>query len=263
MKKISESESYGFWSYAFQVSSDDLKSGSFHTSSKGFYIERNLDVIYLFDNLITGSKFLIANQENVDYITKLLSSKNINSRSILDLDKFDNYNLEFDDIDLFLNKRPLIELNESNLKKISKNDKDLIELFYKDLSRDDIDTLDLDFEEKTTMAFAVYSDDAIAAIGRYYIIPTEKGTMDITLVTSEKYRGRGFASLLLKKMISLGLENNLVPRYRVKTDNIASIKVAEKLSFEKYCQIQALYPKKISNLKKQRGAINGIKRNSY
>ena len=123
------------------------------------------------------------------------------------------------------------------------NDKEAIEQFYEGLSEDDIDTLDLDFEDDTTIAFAVYNDDVIAAIGRYYVIPTEKGTMDITLVTSKNYRGKGFASLLLKKMITLGLENNLVPRYRVKTDNIASIKVAEKLGFIKYCSIKAIYPK--------------------
>lgn len=245
MKSISENEFYGFWSYAFQVSADDLRDGKFHTSSKGFYIERNPSVIYLFDNLITGSKILVANQDNISYINEYITSKDIDLQTILNLEKFNNYSCRFDDLDLFLNKKPLIDINESNLKQLTLNDNELIELFYKDLSEDDIDTLDLDFENNTTRAFAIYSYDVIAAIGRYYIIPTEKGTMDITLVTNEKYRGRGFASLLLKKMISLGLENNLVPRYRVKTDNVASIKVAEKLHFKKYCHIQALYPKKV------------------
>ena len=92
MKKTSENEFYGFWSYAFQVSIDDLKDGSFHTSSKGFYIERNLNVIYLFENQMTGSRFLVANEDNAEYINKMLPCENISSQSILNLERFNNYN---------------------------------------------------------------------------------------------------------------------------------------------------------------------------
>lgn len=244
MKNISENEFYGFWTYATNLPKDALLDGSFHITTSGFYLERNPLAVYLFNNLLTGSTVLIANECHVEKIHNQLLENEVLADKILQLEDFRNHRLEFDDLDFFLISKPEIKANDQEVIEISNEDQELINNFYAKLSEDDIDTLDLDFENNTTKAWAVIDNENKAlAIGRYYLIPTEKGTMDITLATIKNHRGKGYASKLLNQILSSGINNQNIPRYRVKTDNISSIKVAEKLGFKKFAHIQALLPR--------------------
>ena len=60
----------------------------------------------------------------------------------------------------------------------------------------------------------------------------------LTIGTDEKYRNKGFASLIASIFLKDCLNNNLIPVWHCGTENLASIAVAEKIGFEK----EQLYP---------------------
>ena len=60
----------------------------------------------------------------------------------------------------------------------------------------------------------------------------------ITIGTEEKYRNKGFASLISSIFLEHCHKDNLIPFWHCGTENLASIAVAEKMGFEK----ELLYP---------------------
>lgn len=246
MKSTSEKEFLGFWSYMTKLSVKQLTGGGLYFSSVGFYCEREPKAIYLFTNFLSGTKVLMGNEENINLIRNSIQEDKITAKEILNLDHYKDYELTFDDIDLFLEQEPNMSINNEGLvlNQISEDHKQAIDTFYQKLTEDEVDTLDLSFEGDLSIeAWAVWEDDRIVAIARYTVLPTKQGMMDLTVVTDPAFRGRGFATVLIHKLITLGLKNNYIPRYRVKSDNVSSMKVAEKLGFKPYCNIQAILKK--------------------
>ncbi|MGC1121150.1 MAG: GNAT family N-acetyltransferase [Candidatus Methanofastidiosia archaeon] len=56
---------------------------------------------------------------------------------------------------------------------------------------------------------------------------------NISIATTEKHRGKGFATLTAQAFVDICLSHDLIPVWMADEDNAASIRVAEKLGFEK------------------------------
>ena len=246
LKSISKSSFYEFWKYTLNITLEKLLDGKSHTVSSGAYLDRDASVIYIFRNLLSSSKVLVANRDNLDTINRELVNGPIEADDILAIKGFSDYEVAFDDFDFYLEKepnfKPTLKTN-FEIKIVTRKDQEAISIFYKDCSEEEISTLDLEFDDNSSHAWGIYNGNKILGLGRYYIIPNTTGVIDITLLVTKKNRGHGLASVLLDKILQHGIQNNLVPRYRVKTDNFSSIRVAEKFGFKPYSHILAISKK--------------------
>lgn len=238
-------ECLDFWEFALCLSKEQLSDGGFHTSSEGFYIDRSPEMIFLYHNLKTQTKALIATKENQQLLLTHFSDKDLSFEKIKTLPQFKDYKLLFDEIDFYIEGAPVFPLLRKanvSLREITRDDEKELRRFYAQISQEDRATLDLDFDDPSTKAIAVFENEEISTIGRYFVISTENGTMDITLATRDQSRKKGHATLCAIEILKDGLAKNLIPRYRMKTDNFSSRKVAEKLGFSPFVHIQAIGP---------------------
>lgn len=231
-----------FWSGALGVGSREIVGGATSFSSTGIYRERREDAVYLFEHL--GSKSVVVNCP-FDQISEI---KKIASRSLVDLEDFleKKFDLSFDDFDLNL----LGEVNSFTVDdpysviQMRGSYRSQLESFLKSCTEDEVDTLDIDDSIPDANIVVVRHSQSIVGAGRYSIIPGTEVLADLTLLTSPNHRAKGLAKAILTTLVHELLRLKLVPRYRVKTDNASSIKVAERLGFKKFNRIRTYDPKR-------------------
>lgn len=122
------------------------------------------------------------------------------------------------------------------IKPLSGDEKADLELFYSDCSGQDINTLDLSFDEE--VALGLYHLGRLTAISRYAPI-RESGIADITVVVRNGERGLGYSTPLVSEVIKLALAQGYEPKYRTDENNTASIAIAQRLGFKPLSHILA------------------------
>ena len=226
-----------FWQKALGVSQAQLLDGKTHLSTDGAYLTRNNNLVYIFSNFTEKSKILTANSQNLNFIKDQFSPINI----INQVEEFSKFEIAYDDVDMYLKYhliRPKKLHNTYILEFYSPNDANKLNQFLSTCSEDERDILDL--HNSVDKIWVIIKDQEIVAVGSYCTIPSFPDMTDITLLTSKLHRNNGLASNILHAITEDILSLNLIPRYRVGTDNLASIKVAEKLGLSKFNQIKAL-----------------------
>lgn len=231
-----------FWAKAFGISQISLENNEPIFSSNGYYAQRDPErFIYFYYDLINGKKIFSSSKDNLKQLKENLfktNLENLTSKTVATLPYFATKKLVFNDIDHYL-VSDLNDFTQNNydliIRPLSK--KDDLETFYRDCSEDDIDTLDLNL--KAHFGLGLFSDDQLVAISRYDVIPHTLNLADITVCVKKSHRGLGFSKQIVSDLIRRILKEGLCPRYRVKEDNIPSIKIAKRLGLTKTHQIMA------------------------
>lgn len=213
------------------LSADDLAQGDFQTTSAGYYLERHQGkYIFLYQNLTSGKAVLAATPivlENLPFDTIRFSNSSKDSLQ----EFFGDKNPVFKDIDYGISGpmdfRPC-KIDEKLRVKTPAPEE--IEFFLKLCSEDDVDTLDLTFENEVVLG--IYFAESLLGIARYALV-RDTGLADITVLVGAEYRGNGYSTPLVSKILELSLAAGLVPKYRVDRDNLSSQAIAERLGFKK------------------------------
>lgn len=225
---------YEYWNKIFQTTTADLQKSASLMTNKGRFIEKYGDqYIYFYQDLSTNKVILAAADNNLKKIN--LTEDQIaqhDSQSIRHHHSFKNYKLAFYDIDYGLNKiefAQALQINDLKIKLINRDHLDILDLFYLDCSDDDKETLDLNLEQDTVLG--AFYQNKLVAVARYITI-RETHIADITVLTCQTERGKGYSKPLVSELVKLILSKGLCPKYRVQDTNIASIKIAERLGFK-------------------------------
>lgn len=229
---------YEFWTKFLGLSQSELNSSESVINSNGRYIEKHEDkFIFFYQDIQNLKKVLIASSKNLDIYQ--ISESDLDQLSAHSVKDFKKLNLVFHDIDYGLTSveqfTPNILLTELvEFKKISIKDQSEVENFKSECSEDDIDTLDFNLEND--VAYGAFLNNKLIGISRYLII-RETQIADITVVVSPNYRNQKISAPLVSKVVESILSYGYVPKYRVQTENFASIKIAERLGFKPMFQI--------------------------
>lgn len=229
---------YEFWTKFLGLSKSELISSASVINSNGRYIEKHEDnFIFFYQDIQNLKKVLIATAKNLEtYQISQFDLDQLNAHSVKDFKKL---TLAFHDIDYGLTSAEqftpnVLSTQTIELKKISINDQSEVENFKSGCSEDDIDTLDFNLE--TDVAYGAFLNNKLIGISRYLVI-RETHIADITVVVSSDYRNQKLSAPLVSKIVESILADGFVPKYRVQTENFASIKIAERLGFKPMFQI--------------------------
>ena len=85
------------------------------------------------------------------------------------------------------------------------------------------------------IGFSLFHDNELAATAYAAFIHDDK--LEIGIETIEKYRGKGFAQYTCSRLIDYCIENNYIPIWSCRLENIGSYKLALKLGFEPILEI--------------------------
>jgi RimJ/RimL family protein N-acetyltransferase len=207
---------YEFWAKAFGVSLEEIKSKVPLTVSSGHYVKKHGDqFVFSYEDLLNGKKILAGVADRIN-----------------SLHPIENLEIAFDDIDYVLIETKDFKPHASLTGEIRSiiTESQMTE-FYADCSEDDKDTLDLNFDSGADFGFGLYNNNQLDAVARYVPTKTVKQVADLTMLVRNGARGHGFSSAVMSALIQNVLEKNLCPKYRVRSDNVASIAVAKKLGF--------------------------------
>jgi RimJ/RimL family protein N-acetyltransferase len=186
-------------------------------TSHGTYLRRHKNkYIFLFCDFVTGQFTVAASAKNQKDIAK------------------QKVKLIYDDFDLVLSSRNAFRPNalksrDLRIGPLSKSDSKQIKSFYKKCGQADIDTLDLTFKRK--FALGLYRNEEILGIARAAHIKRIPRMVDITVLLARSARGRGLSTPLVSALVKEILARRLVPKYRVASNNMASLAVADRLGF--------------------------------
>lgn len=227
-----------FWGHFLGLSTTELLSPDYVINSSGRYIEKHQDkFVFLYQDLKSLKKVLVASSKNVEkFKFKLDDLKCLNLDTAKDFKKM---TLEFHDIDYGLTSAALFIPSNSfsksiEIRKLSPNDLEASENFKNSCSEDDVDTLDFNLE--TDIAYGAFLQNKLIGVSRYLVLRDTK-IADITVVISSEYRNQKISTPLVSKIVESILADSLTPKYRVQTENIASIKIAQRLGFKPLFQI--------------------------
>lgn len=117
------------------------------------------------------------------------------------------------------------------VKKIEIKDKKIYDDFFKSCLDSEKKEVDMDLEDLTHRFFVLYNEKKVVSMGNYSI-DEKTNIAHIWIITPKKYQWRGYGKQLVNTIIHDILSNNLIPQYRAKNTNIASLKIAKSLWFE-------------------------------
>ncbi|AZZ35487.1 hypothetical protein CIK05_01280 [Bdellovibrio sp. qaytius] len=232
---------YNYWSKIFDLELNTLLDANPMLNKSGRYITKHGDkYIYFYQDLTNSKKILTASLKN-----QIMYNLNVNDLSYLNsanINNFKNLHLAFHDIDYGFS-RPTDFIKHQTIstnlliKKINAEDTSTLDDFLKLCSEDDIDTLDLDLTND--YALGAYINNQLIGVSRYVKI-RETQVADITVLIAPMFRNQKSSIPLVSEIVENILSNDLCPKYRVKEDNLASMKIAEKLGFQQLFHISAL-----------------------
>jgi RimJ/RimL family protein N-acetyltransferase len=225
---------FGLWTKAFGLPVGDLTVSGISVVSSGYYVQRHQDnYVFLYFDEQTGKLILAGSEKSLAVLKGELGDQlsKLNYQNVRGLSWFKDRELVFKNIDFcFSDSSEFIPFNNTSLdiRELSPANQSEIDELYLDCSEDDKDTLDLTFEDE--VAFGVYDGSKLIGISRYAVVRDTK-VADITIVIRQSYRGKGYSSGLVSRVVETALRNGLVPKYRVDESNHASIAIAKKLGF--------------------------------
>ncbi len=129
-------------------------------------------------------------------------------------------------IDTQLATPPTIDLT---VKRIDEPSYPLMDAFLSECSEEDIDEADIDLDEPDPVIFCGFRGDTIVAYvsHRYF----SNGIADIGILVHPHYRRRGYGLAMVHHDTLWCLENDKVPLYCVRRDNIGSMALVGQLGF--------------------------------
>lgn len=116
------------------------------------------------------------------------------------------------------------------IKKIKLKDKDIYNNFMESCTHHEEKEVNMDIEDSSHHFFVLYNDWNVVSMGNYSI-DKETDIAHIWIITPKKYQRNGYGKHLVNGMIHDILNNNLIPQYRVKNTNKASIRIAKQFWF--------------------------------
>lgn len=240
MKYINKYQS--FWHKNLSIQKDFFQNNTFTQTSSGTYLDKYKDFFFIFQDLNHGSICISANNEKLQLLNKTKEFEYKNLDAIKKSFIKNNYNLIYEDFDMYLNYqliKPISPDKIYTLHKYNSSDKNLVIDFINTLNEEDKDILDLNDNFSELEIWYFKFNNQIVSIGTYFTFTQNNKITDITLVTKEDFKNKKLATNILFEILNDIVQKNLVPRYRVAIDNLPSIKIAEKLGLSKYNKILA------------------------
>ena len=118
-----------------------------------------------------------------------------------------------------------------NVRKLKWNiDKNIFEKYIESCSKEEVDNIDMDFNDLTHEFFWLFINNTMVSVWNYSIDKITK-IAHIWIITNFLYTKKWYWKVLVNTMVINILEEQLIPQYRVDKDNIASIKIAKSLWF--------------------------------
>ncbi len=111
-------------------------------------------------------------------------------------------------------------------------DKSIFNEYIESCTKEEQNSVDMDFDDKTHIFFWLFIEKKLVSLWNYSI-DIDTGISHIWILTHSKYVKNWYWKELVNTLVLDILEKGLIPQYRVKHNNIASIKLAESLWFEK------------------------------
>ncbi len=134
--------------------------------------------------------------------------------------------------DKLLNKAP-------NVRQLHSHDMQLFLDFVNSCIDGEMEEVDMNFDDSTHKFFALEIEWKICSLGNYSI-HEQTWIAHIWVVTPVKYAWNWYGKMLVNSIVDDILENNLIPQYRAKTKNVASLKIAESLGFKRVLESYTL-----------------------
>lgn len=232
-----------FWSVALGVDKQKILTPLVQKTSEGWYRQRSPEVLYLFNCFASGFTAICGPEGQLEKIS--VSHPGFSEESTFSLAGFSQ---EFDDLDYFLSDPKVVDSQKKlhEVRCLGQGEVELLKDLLRSCSEDESDTFDVEIEElnKSMYCHGFISGGKLLGAARYYVIPRTDRLTDITLLTRPANRGHGIGKALLGSLLTEILAKKLIPRYRVKVDNLASQKVAESLGFVKFNRIRVFHSQK-------------------
>lgn len=223
---------YKFWSIVLGVNEEELHERGMSFSHSGEYLKRSLGKsVYFFQDLVSGKRVVTCSQEIKE---KLLSSGISPFNSIEDIENnpfLKSKELIYDDSDFLLrDSSSFTPINSSSLDLRSHITRDEYCEFIRGEDQDDIDTLDVDVGKDSLRG--LFIDGQLVAISRYFNLVKIPELADVAVMVQKRERGKGHSTIVVSAVIEAILKSGSTPKYRVKTNNLASRSIAMKLGLE-------------------------------
>ncbi len=179
-----------------------------------------------------GSEAYYFKMENLEFITYGASVK----EKMLSNSLNDNFEKKYDnEFALQLKSYKRIVNEKYNYRILTVNDSKLLTEFKLQFSKDELESGAVSIEDP----FAIGAFDGAKLIGVSSTWEWENNLVDIGLIIATDYRGQGIGTSVVSVLID-NVINNKICVYRADYENVGSIKIAEKLGFERITKIHRL-----------------------
>jgi len=237
VEPVNAQEAYvDFWSMAFEIEKANLQKPACSFATSGRYVKRDPDgLLYFFYDIHTKSKVYASSAKNIEYLQAEVAHDTLLAQipqEICQLPFLAEKELLYNDIDLYFSRPEDFQSVASDgldIRELSKANEAELTALYTDCSEDDVDTLDLSFDDLCILG--LYIDNVLVGVTRYYIVPQTRGITDVAVLLARRVRGQGLSTPLVSRLVEIIIERGDIPRYRVKEDNIPSRSIAKRLGF--------------------------------
>lgn len=217
-----------FWRRAFSLEENLLDLKGLHITFQGSYLERDEDLIYLFQT--SNITVLAISPRNWQKYFPNIRPPEAGGDERIWEPALASLPTVFDDIDHDLPTSALKTWKASSphVRFLNGNDREALDELYRDCDEDDRDTTEPDLGSDLVCGL-FEGGDLISMASGYQIRETQ--ILDLTVVTKRSARGRGCAVAVLQPLIRAALKEGFFPRYRARRQNLATLKTAQRLGF--------------------------------
>ena len=176
-----------------------------------------------------GSEAYYFKMENLEFITYGVSVK----EKVFSNNFKDNFEIKFDNeyaLPLKSYNRSVNEKYEYRI--LTLNDSKLLSEFKQQFNKDELEAGEVSIEDPLVIG----AFDGEKLIGVSSTWEWENDLVDIGLIVDLNYRGQGIGTSVVSVLID-NVINNKICIYRADYENVGSIKIAEKLGFERITKI--------------------------
>lgn len=236
---------FQFWARALGLEVEQLRSKTPEFSSSGRYVERHGDkYIYFSRNPLTGKNIFTASPANLRQLTEqisLMQLSTLDTESVRKVPFLMAHKVEFSDVDYCLPEQGSLNLKlkgTANIRPLAASDEALLDDFYGRCSENEKDTLDLRLDADFALGH-FETPHLLTSVARFARIPDSSSLADLTVVTTDSARGKGYASHLVSELVREVQARALKPKYRVGVENLASVAIAHRLGLVAGFQIMS------------------------
>ena len=126
---------------------------------------------------------------------------------------------------------------EFEIRQLLQKDKDILDTFYSACKPEEVEESFVEIEHQPYVYGAFNKDETIIGAGSAYNFG---GFTDLGILVHPDFRKYGIGKSIISTLIKKILQNNELVMYRSQDWNKGSMKLAESLGFEKYCNQESL-----------------------